>query len=172
MRAFVTLIAFVLAVPAVALDLDQPFENIDGGTLKISDWRGQPVLVVNTASLCGFTGQYAALQSLYDMYRDDGLVVLAVPSDDFQQELHDNAEIKEFCEIQYGLDLPMTGITHVRGPSAHPFYASLARETGFTPTWNFNKVLIGPDGSVIDTFGSPVKPMSRKITSQIEPLLN
>lgn len=172
MRAILTLIATLLAVPALALELDQPFENIDGGTLRISDWQGQPVLVVNTASLCGFTGQYAALQSLYDTYRERGLVVLAVPSDDFKQELDGNAEIKEFCEVQYGLDLPMTGMTHVRGSAAHPFYASLADEIGFTPKWNFNKVLIGPDGTVIETFSAPIKPMSRKITDKIEALLN
>lgn len=172
MRAIFALIAILLATPALALELEEPFENIDGGTLRLSDWRGQPVLVVNTASLCGFTGQYAALQSLYDRYRDQGLVVLAVPSDDFQQELDGNAEIKEFCDVQFGLDLPMTGMTHVRGPVAHPFYASLADEVGFTPSWNFNKVLIGPDGRVVETFGAPVRPMSRKITDQIEAVLN
>ncbi len=172
MRAILTLIASLLATPVLALELDAPFENIDGGTLRISDWQGQPVLVVNTASLCGFTGQYAALQSLYDTYRERGLVVLAVPSDDFKQELDGNAEIKEFCEVQYGLDLPMAGMTHVRGAAAHPFYASLADEIGFTPKWNFNKVLIGPDGTVIETFPAPVKPMSPKITEKIEALLN
>ena len=172
MRPVLAFLAILLSAPVAALELDQPFENIDGGTLKISDWAGQPVLVVNTASLCGFTGQYAALQSLYDRYRDQGLVVLAVPSDDFQQELESNAEVKEFCEVQFGLDLPMTGVTPVRGATAHPFYASLADETGFVPKWNFNKVLIGPDGGVVDTFGAPVKPMSRRITNQIETLLN
>ncbi len=172
MRTLLTMIAVALATPLFALELDEPFENIDGGTLKISDWSGQPVLVVNTASLCGFTGQYAALQELYDTYRDDGLVVLAVPSGDFQQELGSNEEVKDFCEIQYGLDLPMTGVTHVRGAKAHPFYESLRNETGFAPRWNFNKVLLSPDGTVVETFGAPVKPLSPRITSQIEALLN
>lgn len=172
MRAFLSLLAFLFAAPVWALELDAPFENIDGGTLRISDWSGQPVLVVNTASLCGFTGQYAALQSLYDRYRERGLVVLAVPSDDFKQELGSNEEVKEFCEVHYGLDLPMTGMTSVKGATAHPFYASLADETGFEPRWNFNKVLIDPEGRVVDTFGSPVKPLSRAITGPIEALLD
>lgn len=172
MRFFFSLIALALAAPAWALELDAPFENIDGGTLRISDWHGQPILVVNTASLCGFTGQYSALQALYDAYRDEGLVVLAVPSDDFQQELASNEEVKHFCEVNFGLDLPMTGMTNVRGSDAHPFYASLADDVGFTPRWNFNKVLIGPGGNVVDTYGSAVKPMSSTITTQIEALLN
>ena len=99
------------------------------------------------------------------------LVVLAVPSDDFRQELSSNAEVKEFCELQYGIDMPMTGITSVKGKTAHPFFASLKSETGFVPRWNFNKVLIGPKGEVVETFGSKVPPLSSKITRQIEALL-
>lgn len=171
MRFLATLLAICLALPVAALDLDAPFENIDGGTLQLSDWRGQPVLVVNTASRCGFTNQYAALQELYDTYRDRGLVVLAVPSDDFRQELSSNEAIKEFCEVQYGIDMPMTGMTHVRGQRAHPFYRSVAQDAGFEPNWNFNKVLVGPDGKVAGTYGSPVRPMSGQITGDIEKLL-
>ncbi|MCV3269848.1 glutathione peroxidase [Roseobacter sp. WL0113] len=147
------------------------FPSIDGGTLNTGDWAGQPVLVVNTASQCGFTGQYDGLQALYDTYRDRGLVVLAVPSDDFNQELASAEEVKEFCEINFGLDLPMTDITHVKGASAHPFYRELAEETGFVPRWNFNKVLIGPEGDVVGTWGSSTKPQSSQITQAIETLL-
>ena len=164
-------IAVLFGAPATALDLKTPFESIDGGSLALADWQGQPVLVVNTASQCGFTGQYRGLQDLYDKYRDRGLIVVAVPSDDFRQELATNAEVKEFCELQYGIDMPMTGITHVKGNNAHPFYQSLRDEAGFAPGWNFNKVLIGPDGQVAGTFGSRVDPMSNKITGQIEALL-
>ncbi|MGX0875476.1 glutathione peroxidase [Roseovarius sp. MBR-154] len=171
MRLVLGLMALVLALPAAALDLDAPFGNIDGGELRLSDWRGQPVLVVNTASRCGFTGQYDGLQALYDSYRDRGLVVLAVPSDDFRQELSSDAEVKEFCEVNFGLDIPMTTITPVKGTQAHPFYASLADETGFAPAWNFNKVLIGPDGEVAGTWGSVARPTSREITGRIEALL-
>ena len=172
MRILIALAAWLTALPAMALELDTPFSNIDGGTLTLSDWAGQPVLVVNTASKCGFTRQYADLQTLYDTYRDRGLVVLAVPSDDFKQELDSEEAIKEFCELQYGIDMPMTGITHVRGENAHPFFRSVEKEAGFTPGWNFNKILIGPDGKVAGTWGSPVRPMSGQITGPIEAFLN
>jgi len=171
MRLIAALLATLLALPAAALDRAAPFGNIDGGELRLSDWAGQPVLVVNTASRCGFTPQYDGLQALYDRYRDRGLVVLAVPSDDFRQELSSEAEVKEFCEVNFGLDIPMTTITPVRGPQAHPFYASLAAETGFAPSWNFNKVLIAPDGRVAGTWGSMTKPLSGAITREVEALL-
>jgi len=171
MRLIAALCATLLALPAAALDRAAPFGNIDGGELRLSDWAGQPVLVVNTASRCGFTPQYDGLQVLYDRYRDRGLVVLAVPSDDFRQELSSEAEVKEFCEVNFGLDIPMTSITPVRGPQAHPFYASLAAETGFAPSWNFNKVLIAPDGRVAGTWGSMTKPLSGAITREVEALL-
>ncbi|WP_137699781.1 glutathione peroxidase [Marimonas lutisalis] len=171
LRILALTVAILLGTQAQALDLDAPFDNIDGGTLSISQWAGQPVLVVNTASQCGFTPQYDGLQKLYDRYRDRGLVVLAVPSDDFRQELSSDAAVKEFCDVQFGLDMPMTTITHVRGGKAHPFYRTLRAETGFEPGWNFNKVLIGPDGRVVKTYGSPVKPLSPAITRQIEALL-
>ena len=148
------------------------FDSIDGGTISMEEWRGQPVLVVNTASRCGFTGQYDDLQALYDQYRDRGLQVLAVPSNDFKQELASEEAVKEFCEVNFDLDLPMTEITPVRGGNAHPFYKSVADATGFKPRWNFNKVLVGPDGAVVGTWGARTKPGSRKITREIEALLN
>lgn len=148
------------------------FAAIDGGTLAMDDWRGRPVLVVNTASLCGFTPQYDDLQALHDSLGPRGLVVLAVPSDDFRQELASAEAVKEFCAVNFDLTLPMTDITHVKGDHAHPFFRWLATEHGFTPGWNFNKVLIGPEGEVLGTWGSTVRPSSRAILSQIEPLLN
>lgn len=161
----------ILAQSGLARGITGSFASIDGGTLSLEDWRGQPVLVVNTASQCGFTGQYAGLQTLYEQYRDRGLVVLAVPSDDFNQELATAAEVMDFCELNYDLDLPMTDISSVRGSGAHPFYKAVHEATGFAPAWNFNKVLIAPDGSVRATWGASVKPMSRKITGEIETLL-
>lgn len=147
------------------------FPSIDGGTLSLSDWRGQPVLVVNTASQCGFTGQYSGLQKLQDTYGPKGLVVLAVPSDSFNQELETASEVKEFCELNYDLTLPMTDITPVTGPQAHPFYKAVAAETGFVPGWNFNKILLRPEGEVVATFGSTTRPDSRKLRRQVEALL-
>lgn len=148
------------------------FPSIDGGSLSMEDWRGRPVLVVNTASQCGFTGQYAGLQNLWETYQDAGLVVLAIPSDDFNQELATAAEVKEFCALNYDLTLPMTDILHVKGTQAHPFYKAVKAETGFEPAWNFNKVLVAPDGSVAATFGSAVKPHSARMQREIEALLN
>ena len=171
-RFLVLMMLIVVGYTAAARDVGGTFASIDGGTLSIEDWRGQPVLVVNTASQCAFTKQYQGLQALYDQYRDQGLVVLAVPSDDFNQELASAEAVKEFCTLTYDLNLPMTDITSVRGAAAHPFYRAVKAETGFEPTWNFNKVLIAPDGSVAATFGAMVQPESRNIVGQIEALLN
>lgn len=168
-RLFASLFAGVLlALPAAAFE----FASIDGGTLDTEDWSGRPVLVVNTASQCAYTRQYEGLQALYDQYRDRGLVVLAVPSDDFRQELDSAEAVKDFCEINYGLDLPMTDITSVTGPGAHPFYQWVRAEAGFTPGWNFNKVLLAPDGTVAGTYGSGTEPMGGTLTGRIEALLS
>ena len=166
------LLSALLATAAMAGEKAFRFASIDGGFLDMSDWTGQPVLVVNTASQCGFTGQYAGLQSLYDRYRERGLVVLAVPSDDFNQELDSAEEVREFCELTFGLDLPMADITRVKGAQAHPFYKAVRAESGFVPRWNFNKVLIAPDGSVAGSWGSGTEPLSPAITNVVERLLN
>jgi glutathione peroxidase len=172
MRA--AIFAFFLAVPAATVAMaDAPsfrFPSIDGGSYATADWRGKPVLVVNTASLCGFAGQYENLQTLSDRYAGRA-VVLAVPSDDFAQELASEAEVKEFCEVNFDLNLPMTTIQNVAKGDVHPFYA-WARDThGFTPGWNFNKVLIGPEGEFVKAWGSTTKPDARPITSAIDSLL-
>lgn len=144
------------------------FDSIDGGKLDTAQWRGKPVLVVNTASMCGFARQFDTLQTLQDRYADRGLVVLAVPSDDFRQELASEAEVKEYCALNFDLTLAMTSITKVLGPEAHPFYRWMAEQHGFTPGWNFNKVLLGPDGQPRGTWGAPVDPLSGRITTAIE----
>jgi glutathione peroxidase len=166
------LLALVWGSLAMAGTERTVFSNIDGGTHDLAALSGQPVLVVNTASQCGFTPQYRGLQQLYDTYRDSGLVVLAVPSDDFNQELNDAAAVKEFCELTYGLTLPMTDITPVTGADAHPFYAWVRESTGFAPRWNFNKILIAPDGSVAGTWGATTRPTGRPIVRAIEALLS
>lgn len=172
MRLLLSAILITCATLAQAAMSSFTFPSIDGGEIDLAAWRGQPVLVVNTASRCGYTPQYDGLQELYDIYRDRGLVVLAVPSNDFRQELASDEEVKDFCEVNFGLDFPMTTITSVRGDSAHPFYKWLEAETGFAPSWNFNKVLIAPDGSVAATFGSNARPMSRTVTDAITALLD
>jgi len=152
---------------------DFAFPNIDGGILRMLDYAGSPVLVVNTASRCGFTYQYDGLQSLYARYREKGLVVVGVPSDDFNQELNDEAAVKEFCAVNFAIDFPMTGITPVTGTGAHPFYAWARQELGQAraPRWNFHKYLVGPDGQLVAAFGTNVEPTSPQVTSAIEDLL-
>ncbi|MGO4916948.1 glutathione peroxidase [Pseudogemmobacter sp. W21_MBD1_M6] len=169
-RASIFAVLSVAALPALAA-APFSFASIDGGELSLDAWKGHPVLIANTASQCGFTPQYDDLQVLYDTYKDRGLVVLAVPSDDFNQELATEADVKDFCAVNFGLTLPMTEITHVKGREAHPFYVWVKEQTGFVPAWNFNKILIDADGAVVATFGSVVKPTSAKITGPIEAML-
>ena len=172
MLRFVLMICALLAgAAAQAGALRGEFQSVDGGGLSLDQWQGQSVLVVNTASRCGYTYQYEGMQALYDAYRGRGLVVLAVPSDDFRQELGSAEEVKEFCELTFGLDMPMTDITPVRGAKAHPFYQDVKAATGFVPGWNFNKVLVGPDGNVVATWGSNTRPESQEIRARIELLL-
>ncbi len=170
-RMLLLVALILLGRSAQSAPLNGEFASIDGGVLSLEDWKGRPILVVNTASQCGFVGQYSALQRVYDTYSDRGLVVLAIPSDSFKQELGSAEDVKQFCELNYDLTLPMTDITPVVGKNAHPFYKSVEAQTGFVPKWNFNKILIGPDGKIAATFGATTKPDSRKLLRQIEALL-
>lgn len=147
------------------------FPAIEGGTIDTAQWRGRPVLVVNTASMCGFTPQYDGLQELQDRYAARGLVVLAVPSDDFRQELGTAAEVKDFCTLNFDLTLPMTDIEHVRGSAAHPFYRWVRESTGFAPGWNFNKILLDGEGQVVGHWGATTEPEAPEILQAIAPLL-
>lgn len=154
---------------------DQPsftFPSIDGGRLRTADWRGKPVLVVNTASLCGFSGQLRDMQQLHDTEGRKGLVVLAVPSNDFNQELDDAKKVKEYCTVEYGITLPMTDILHVAKGDVHPFYRWVKDQTGFAPNWNFNKVLLAPDGRIIGTWRSFAKPGGAGIRQAFAPYLS
>lgn len=171
MRLIIGIIVSLWAGVASASPRDAVFPSIDGGQIAFSDFAGQPVLVVNTASQCAFTRQYAGLQELHERYGPRGLVVLAVPSDDFNQELGSAAEVKEFCEINFSLTLPMTDVTHVRGGKAHAFYKAVKAETGFVPRWNFNKVLIDGNGAVVATWGSSARPDSAAVLGEIEKML-
>lgn len=161
------LVSFFLAQPVKAF----VFTGLDGTEIDLTDWHGQPVLVVNTASLCGFTRQYGDMQRLYETYGPRGLVVLAVPSDDFRQELGSNEEVADFCRVQTGLTFPITQITSVRGAQAHPFFQWLASDHGHVPTWNFNKALIGPAGELLGFWGSGTRPSARTITRAIHATL-
>lgn len=146
------------------------FDSIDGGPLDLASFRGGPVLVVNTASRCGFTGQYDGLQALYDRYRARGLTVVGVPSDSFRQELASDAAVKDFCETNFAISFPMTSVVDVTGPRAHPFYA-WARDQGVEPSWNFSKILLDATGAITADFGPLTGPDSARLISAIEPLL-
>jgi len=153
---------------------DFEFTSIEGDPLPMSTFDGKAVLVVNTASFCGLTPQYEGLQSIWEQYRDQGLVVLGVPSNDFgAQEPNAEAEIKEFCEVNFNVDFPMTKKNVVKGDEAHPFY-QWAKETlgdDATPQWNFHKYLVGPDGSLVQSIGSRTAPTDAEVTSAIEAVL-
>jgi len=146
---------------------DFSFPAIDGGVLDLGAFKGRVLVVANTASFCGYTYQYEGLKKLHQAEAGHGLTVLGVPSRDFNQESPDNATVKTFCETNYGVDFPLSGIAHVRGTQAVPFYAWVKQQTGWKPSWNFNKVLIGRDGRVAGTFGSGDEPQGAKLTKAI-----
>lgn len=160
---------------------DSKASNLDWSLLDLPRLNGEPfdpaelighlVLVVNTASLCGFTSQYEGLQSLWDTYRGKGLVVLGVPSDDFGgQEYNTDEEVETFCKINYGINFPMLERQQVKGRDAHPLFAWISEQAGLlgTPRWNFYKYLIAPDGSLIDWYTSTTTPQSKALIGAIE----
>ena len=153
---------------------DFKINSISGDIIDLNDYRGKPVLVVNTASYCGFTKQYADMQKLWEKYKDKGLIVLGVPSNSFNQEKKNNDEVKEFCEVNFSINFPITEITDVKGDNAHEIYKWAKENHGKSavPKWNFYKILINKEGKIEDTYASLTKPTSKKITNKIESLLN
>jgi glutathione peroxidase len=152
-----------------AYDFD--FTSIDGAPLPLSSFKGKPVLVVNTASKCGLTPQYEGLERLYRDYRDQGLVVLGVPCNQFAgQEPGTEAEIKSFCATKFAVDFPMTAKVDVRDAARHPFYAWAEAELGTpaVPVWNFHKILIGKDGEALAAFGPRTDPQDADLKSAVE----
>ena len=151
---------------------DFSFKDIDGNNLKFKDYKGKVLLIVNTASFCGFTSQYKAMQALWDDYKDKDFVLIGIPSNDFYQESDTEKEVKNFCERTFGVNFPMTSITSVRGKDAHPFYkwAKLTYGTKTVPKWNFHKILIDKNGKVVETYSSMTKPTDDKVVSTIDSL--
>jgi glutathione peroxidase len=150
---------------------DFAFTAIDGKPLPLEQYRGRSLLVANTASFCGFTPQYEDLEAVWRRYRERGLVVIGVPSNDFgRQEPGSAQEIKEFCEGNYAIDFPMTEKEDVIGAKAHPFFRWIAAELGDagTPRWNFHKYLIAPDGTIAGAWPSRVRPTDPVVTAEIE----
>jgi glutathione peroxidase len=138
---------------------------------SLCQYAGKVVLVVNTASFCGFTGQYKGLEALHAKYKDKGLVVLGFPSNDFSQESGSNQQIADFCESTFGVKFPMFTKTQVTGDGASPLFKQLTAQTGQKPRWNFHKYLIGRDGKVIDQYSSMTGPDSKALVSVIEKAL-
>ena len=152
---------------------DLEIENINGEIINIKDYENKVVLIVNTASYCGFTKQYEDLQDLWDQYRSKGLVVLGVPSNTFNQEKKSNDEVKKFCEVNFNINFPLTAITEVKGNDAHEIFKWAERNYGKSaiPKWNFHKILVNREGNIVETYASFTKPLSDKIINKIEEIL-
>ena len=171
-KFFISFLFFPSLIFACSDILNTEMRLLDSSeTINLCEYEDQVMLVVNVASRCGYTYQYASLQNLYDEYKDDGFVVLGVPSRDFMQEYSNEEDVAEFCSTEYGVNFPMLATSKVRGKKANPFYKKLIEESGYSPSWNFNKYLISRDGNVVSTFGSKVKPDSKELTAKIEELL-
>jgi len=138
---------------------------------NLCEYSGNVVLVVNVASRCGYTPQYAGLQRLYTKFKDDGLMIIGIPSRDFFQEFSAESKVAEFCSTEYGVEFPMFATAKVTGKKAHPFYKKLIEASGKEPRWNFAKYLIGRDGQVIGHYKSSVTPESERLVSAIQALL-
>tara|TARA_B100000886_G_scaffold180894_1_gene124062 strand:- start:1085 stop:1630 length:546 start_codon:yes stop_codon:yes gene_type:complete len=152
---------------------DLNIESITGDVINFKEYENKAVLVVNTASYCGFTSQYEELQELWDNYKSRGLIVLGIPSNTFNQEKKENKEVKKFCEVNFNIDFPLSTITEVKGNNAHEIFKWAEKNYGKSaiPKWNFHKILINKDGKIEDTFASFTKPTSSKLINKIESIL-
>ena len=152
---------------------DLQINSISGELIDFNEYKNKAVLVVNTASYCGFTKQYEGLQKLWEKYEQKGLIVLGIPSDSFNQEKKSNNDVKEFCEVNFDITFPLTAITDVKGENAHEIFKWANDNYGKSaiPKWNFYKILINKDGKVEETFSSLTKPTSQKIIQKIEKTL-
>ena len=152
---------------------DFKIESITGETIDFNEYKNKVILIVNTASYCGFTKQYTDLQELWDKYKSRGLIILGVPSNSFNQEKKNNSEVKEFCKVNFDINFPLTTITEVKGDKAHDLFKWAKNNHGKSaiPKWNFHKILINKEGKVEDTFTSFTNPMSKKIVGKIENIL-
>ncbi len=154
---------------------DIEIESITGEIMSLNKYKGKTILLVNVASNCGFTKQYTDLQNLWDKYREKDLIVIGMPSNQFGgQEPGSNTEIKDFCETNFNINFPMTSKQDVKGENAHEIYkwAKISYGKSAVPKWNFHKILINNEGIIVDTFASFTNPMSKKVISKIEKILN
>tara|TARA_B100000123_G_scaffold213848_1_gene162473 strand:- start:93 stop:638 length:546 start_codon:yes stop_codon:yes gene_type:complete len=172
-----TLIMFFFKSSALAnyekVFYDFSIESISGEIINFDDFNNKVILVVNTASYCGFTKQYDELQELWEKYKSKGLIVLGIPSNSFNQEKKEDSDVKEFCELNFNITFPLTTITEVKGDNAHELFKWAKTNHGKSaiPKWNFYKILINKEGKIEDTFSSFTKPLSNKIINKIEKIL-
>ena len=152
---------------------DFNIKSISGDIIDLKEYKNKVVLVVNTASYCGFTKQYEDLQVLWEKYKSKGLIVLGIPSNSFNQEKANDKDVKQFCEVNFNIDFPLTTIINVKGKDAHEIYKWAENNYGKAaiPKWNFHKILINKDGKIAETYSSFTNPMSKKVISKIETLL-
>ena len=152
---------------------DFKIKSISGDVINFKDYKGKTILIVNTASYCGFTKQYTDLQELWDKYKIKGLIVLAIPSNSFNQEKNSDEEVKKFCEVNFNINFPISAITDVKGNNAHEIFKWAEENYGKSavPKWNFHKILINKEGKVEDTFTSLTSPLSKKLIKKIEQIL-
>ena len=150
---------------------DFSFEDIDGNQVNLEKFNGKPILVVNTASRCGFTPQYANLQNLFLNYKDTDLTIIATTSNSFSQEYEDTEDIKKICLVNYGVGFVTSSPMNVKGENAHPIYNWINNEYNKSPKWNFFKFLFNRNGKLVDTWSSMTKPDSDKITKKIDKLI-
>jgi glutathione peroxidase len=145
--------------------------TLDGKAFNLCDYQDRPIIVVNTASKCGFTPQFEALEVLYKQYKSKGLLVIGFPSNDFRQDPDNNKQIGDFCKLTYGVEFPMMAKSAVRGHDVNPFYKQLIAKTGTSPKWNFYKYVISPGGEKVTVYSSFTKPDSKAILKEITPHL-
>ena len=152
---------------------DFKIESISGETIDFNKYKNKVILIVNTASYCGFTKQYSELQELWDQYRSKGLIVFGVPSNSFNQEKKNDEDVKKFCEVNFNISFPLSSITEVKGQNVHELFKWAADNYGKSaiPKWNFHKILINKEGKVENTYSSFTKPLSNKIITKIESIL-
>jgi len=153
---------------------DFQIESINGEIINFKEYENKVILLVNTASYCGFTKQYDDLQKLWDQFKSKGLIVLGIPSNSFNQEKKNNSEIKKFCEMNFNINFPLSTLTDVKGNNAHEIFKWAKENHGKSaiPKWNFYKILINKEGKIEETYSSLTKPTSNKIIKKIESLLN
>ena len=153
---------------------DFQIESINGEIINFKEYENKVILLVNTASYCGFTRQYDDLQKLWDQFKSKGLIVLGIPSNSFNQEKKNNSEIKKFCEMNFNINFPLSTLTDVKGNNAHEIFKWAKENHGKSaiPKWNFYKILINKEGKIEETYSSLTKPTSNKIIKKIESLLN